>query len=356
MFDQNFQYRINKKIQRLIFKWINFLHFLTINKLKKIDLKLSDMGMRLSLTVHSQAEFKSINNDSQGKISESDFAIVFHGKFYDNFQKFTLAKNIKQLRTAYPKTKILLSTYKSDIAYDDLLHNIGIDILDCEDVGELPTPYSPNLSRQIETTITGLTHAKELGVKYAVKVRVDQSISPVNFLELCLAMINNFPIKEHNKSIPVNERKRLFVTSYNTFRRKPLHISDMLMFGELDSLILYWKRCHPREFMIETNILVSKYSHGDWNKFQTPEVWLAARYLEQFGYDLSVPALSNDSAWRNEFGIIDSVWIGQTWMKSLSFLNTNLAINTWFFRKYFSKATEELTELNFKDWWTQYYL
>ena len=128
------------------------------------------------------------------------------------------------------------------------------------------------------------------------------------------------------------------------------------MFGEVDSLITYWKRCPSWSFTDETEKLLSKYPHSDWYNFHVPEVWLAARYLDSLGYELDDPKIANEYAWRNEFGVIDSAWIGQSWVKSLSFLNSNLAINTWFFPKYFLHDIETSTELTFKDWWVQYYL
>jgi len=353
MFSLEIFYRIIRKCRRITFKFRNILHFFIIYKLQQIDKKLNSRHQRLSLTVHSEFDFKTMN-----KINNSistNFALVFQGKFFNAYQVNKFLNNAKELKKIYPEIKIIVSTYKEDIINELFFHNLGIEILYCQDVGGLQNPYSPNLSRQIETTITGLNYANKLGFKFAAKIRVDQQISPVNFVELWLAMINTFTAKTGKASIPTSTHKRLFVTSYNTFRRKPLHVSDMLMFGEIDSLVTYWKRCPSWNFMDETENLISKYPHADWNNFQVPEVWLAARYLDSLGYKLDDPKVANEFAWRNEFGVIDSVWIGQTWLKSLSFLNTNLAISTWFFKNYFSSNIEETSELTFKDWWVQYY-
>jgi hypothetical protein len=356
MYKLDLIYRITGKCRRILFRFVNISHFFTIYKLKQIDKKLKYKQQRLSLTVRSDFDFKSIKKSETDSLTFSNFAIIFQGKFFNEDQETKFINNARALRDAYPKIKIIVSTYKEDINNELSFDNLGIKILNCEDAGGLQIPYSPNLSRQIETTINGLKYAKELGIKFAVKMRVDQHVSPVNFIELCLAMINTFTAKTGNECTPTSTHKRIFVTSYNTFRRKPLHISDMLMFGEVESLIIYWKRCPAWNFTCETEKLLSKYPLISRINFHTPEVWLAARYLDSLGYELGDLKIANEYAWRNEFGIIDSAWVGQSWLKSLSFLNTNLATNTWFFSNYFTNDIEDSAELTFKDWWVQYYL
>ena len=153
-------YRLTGISRRIFFRFINISHFFTIHKLKGIDEKLKIRQQRLSITVHSEFDFKSINNEKIDNSIYSNFAIIFQGKFVNGYQETRFINNAKALRNTYPEIDIIVSTYKEDISDESLFYNLGIKILDCQDVGGLQIPYSANLSRQIETTITGLTYAK----------------------------------------------------------------------------------------------------------------------------------------------------------------------------------------------------
>jgi hypothetical protein len=349
-------YRIIGKYNRVLFRLVNNSHYLTINKLGKINQHLRAKQHRLVLTVRSEVSFKTNRQSELDEVFQEKFAIVFQGKFpYENQQK-EFINNVKSFRNAYPKVKIIVSTYEGEINDETFLKSLGVDVIHCQDVGALESPFSPNLSRQIETTFTGLSLAKTLGKEFAVKIRMDQYISPVNFIEICSAMLNTFPTRAQSSFSSYSTKERLFVSSFNTFRRKPLHISDMLMFGQIDSLVAYWRRCPSWEFIAETRKLEIKNPNISFHNLNVPEVWLATRYLDFLGYQFSDLMMANDHAWRNEFGVIDSAWIGQNWSKYIDFLNSNLATNTWFFKDYFSNNIEDSSELTFKDWWVQYYL
>ena len=74
-------YRLTGISRRIFFRFINISHFFTIHKLKGIDEKLKIRQQRLSITVHSEFDFKSINNEKIDNSIYSNFAIIFQGKF-----------------------------------------------------------------------------------------------------------------------------------------------------------------------------------------------------------------------------------------------------------------------------------
>lgn len=296
-----------------------------------IDRYLSDKhGVSLSISIKPLAENEQYRNKY--------FAIVLHGKVYD--EDF-LIKNIQHMRSMCPESLVVLSTY-----FDGMsprlericeVEKVHISLLD--EPAQLPPPYAANFARGVASAYNGLVLAQSLGANRVMKLRVDQEITRAHGLKFADKLLSG----EILSGVGVG---RIIGTSYNSYKRPPLFLSDMLQIGNVEDLLRYWAPFEPRNFEDLTDSIFSSADEVLSHWKAVPEVWLAARYVHNLGLEVGAAVNTNLQFWSNYAAVIDATSLGQNWLKSINCLDSNYVSIKWFEESFDS----QYLELHFSDW------
>lgn len=135
----------------------------------------------------------------------------------------------------YKDDFIILSTWEN--TPEDIIEGINpyVDyiilnsLLDYNGVG--------NRNAQIVTTLNGIKLASELGLKKLLKTRTDMGILRKNIFKECIQLQNKYPITEENN---MKLRNRIIISQLWTKKYQLYFPSDVLMFGDVIDLLLYW--------------------------------------------------------------------------------------------------------------------
>lgn len=148
----------------------------------------------------------------------------------DNFTLNTLAL----YKHIYPKSVILLSTWDIENPKEiESIEKFGITVLR----NKKPEFFgTQNINLQLTSTKAGLNYLKEKQVDYVLKCRTDQRITKhIDFIKYFINLLKQFP-SETTTAL----RNRLVITGLNSFEHRLYGVTDMLMFGNIDDMRLYW--------------------------------------------------------------------------------------------------------------------
>ena len=278
-------------------------------------------------------EREKFSDDMHGSPDLNSFkdqiAIVMQGPIItkDNFTFETLSL----YRKRYPNVLIILSTWDD---YSDqelkMFSEVGVKVLK----NNKPKHFGfSNINLQIESSKAGIKYAKDKNVIYCLKTRTDQRIYRHDFILYFLSLIQLFKIDNH--SIVNN---RLISVSLNTYKYRLYGITDMLMFGHIDNMLLYWdvefdyRKSESINF--GSNIL-------EWSKARTCEVYLCTEYLIKIGHN---PLYTLNDSWyvySKYFCVVDRSSIDIFWLKYNRFNEK---------RRYNNKSRALDEEFTFSDW------
>ncbi|MDD4902667.1 MAG: WavE lipopolysaccharide synthesis family protein [Patescibacteria group bacterium] len=158
-------------------------------------------------------------------------AIVMQGRILaeKNFTRETL----KIYRRNFPAAIFILSTQEGENPEDlDQIKKLGVEII----INKKPA-YGGigNVNYQIILSSAGMKRAKEMGAEYALKTRTDQRFYSPSCLEYFINLQKSFPIPPG-----YGQKERIIGISLDTFRNRLHEISDMLVFGQIDDMLIYW--------------------------------------------------------------------------------------------------------------------
>jgi hypothetical protein len=247
------------------------------------------------------------------------------------------------MRNTVANLQLIISTYDDEYSAR-LIKAIGdrkLEIVYCEDVGTLEKPFPTSICQQIETFYSGLQGVRP--ENKILKLRLDQSLHNQHFTDIFDFYLNTYT---------VDNRRRIFTTSFNTFRQRACSPSDMLMFGDFPEMSKYWARIKPRDYIQLLDSLNSKYADVRYGRFLVPEVFLACRYLESHGMLSNDASESHFDLFSRLIGVIDSKDIGFSWIKFNSPIINNLHLINPFFSNYSQKSAE----MTYMDWLVQFIL
>lgn len=247
---------------------------------------------------------------------------------------FTL-ETAKLYKKRFPNTLVVLSTwkgYKKNII--EAFKENGALVLE-----NTRPPYSgiSNINLQIESTKSGLEFAKQRGAEYCLKTRTDQRIYRHDFLLFFLSLIKVFPIKNNSK---IN--KRLISVSLNTYKYRLYGITDMLMFGDIDDMLLYWS---PSFDMRKSEDVETGVNVIDWGKARLCEIYLETEFLKKIEHDFQWSFKDSWEVLSKYFCIIDKSSIDLFWFKYDRFNE---------YRTYSNKSRTLYEEFYFTDWINSY--
>ena len=188
---------------------------------------------------------------------------------------FTI-ETIKLYKKQFINSPIVVSVWEDEEAYKvNEIEQLGVVIVKCKK----PLHSGPfNINFQIQGTLYGTIKMKELGCKYILKTRSDQRIYNGGTLKYLYNLQNAFPVAESKL------KKRIVVSSFTTLKYRPFSISDMLVFGEIDDMIKYWKL----PFDDRTNNDFSYKSVKEFTDCKIAEVYIASEFMKTLGENVEL--------------------------------------------------------------------
>ena len=286
------------------------------------------------ITYHFRPKFVSdylLSNTSLVELPQ--LAIVIQGPIIikDNFTLET----VKLYKKLFPNTLLILSTWEDTPEHEInpfYLHDITI-------VCNEKPKYAgvSNINLQIETSKKGIIKAKELGAEYVMKTRTDQRMYASNVSQFLFDMINLFPIK----SDIIKQNKRIIGVSINTFKYRMYGLSDMLIYGHIDDMLLFWnipldmRKFNYDEQKIKNHTLRS-FAHS-----LICEVFLTTEFLKKVDRKLEWTLEDSWKIFADHFCIIDKESLDLYWgkygTKEYRWTNYNDTINIF-------------EEISFREW------
>ena len=213
-------------------------------------------------------------------------------------------ETLKLYRKTMPRAELILSTWDNVTSESlDRIESIGVHVV----TSTPPDVAGPqNLNFQIVSASRGMSEAKRLGCRYAMKTRVDTRIHACDVDQFCRDLLRQFPLRSGD-----GQSQRLVTIDFATRLYIPYHPSDMMMFGAIDDMLRYWslELCGP-EIQFE-----ACEEFEELLKQPIPEVLLCRRFLESFGMQLTGQLEQWWSVLAERFIVIDRAMINQFWPK-----------------------------------------
>jgi hypothetical protein len=271
---------------------------------------------------------------------ENKWAIIFHGKIYDENCLNFLKKSIEEIRSTCINLEIIVSTYEDNFFEElsDFAGKLTVKLIATEDIGKMPAPYPVSIAQQIHSFAMGLEAVSNSDVENCMKIRVDQRVDIFRTIDFIISYEQNFDHSINNG--------RLWGSSYNSYEKRPLGVSDMFMAGSIENMQRYWRDTNVFECEATYIELQKKYDDPIWSKFLIPETFLAARFLDSLGFDLKRLDECNYIFWSQYLGVLNATHIRQKWFKTHDWLSSNYHSIKWFT----SLWTPDFAELTFEKW------
>jgi len=275
---------------------------------------------------------KSVNIQSNEIHSNDKFAIVIQGSIIKD-ENFTL-ETVRMYKKTFSDAQIILSTWEDEKNHIAIFENENITIV----LNQYPQYNgTQNINYQIVSSFNGIKAAKELGNQYVLKTRTDQRIYGINSREFLINIVNEFPVNGLYK-----QKKRIVGISLNTFKYRLYGMSDMLVFGDIDDMMIYWNPALDERAKVteRTNTI------REFCNLNMCEVYLATEFLKTIGHELKWTLNDSWQVFADNFCIIDKESLDVYWMKYSRHKEY----------RYLVYNKESLfSEMSFRDWFNLYY-
>ena len=229
-------------------------------------------------------------------------SIVMQGPIIEK-QEFTL-ETIKLYRKRYPNVKLILSTWDNyDKSLISKFTEIGVEVI----LNSMPDYFGiSNVNLQIKSTKVGIFRAKELGFEYCLKTRTDQRIYKHDFILFFMSILSSFKL-EHKYL-----KERLITMSMNTFKYRLYGVTDMLMFGNIDDMVLYWDVKFDNRKINEVDVGISAL---DFSKARLCEVYFSTEFFKKIKFKTDFTIKNYWKSMANFFFVVDALSIDIFWFK-----------------------------------------
>jgi hypothetical protein len=246
-------------------------------------------------------DFKLSSNNS---LSIDKVALVIQGPLIEK-DNFTL-ESIRIYKKNFKNTFLILSTWNDQ--NPQLLSEIekeGVTIV-LTPVPENPGPL--NINFQIISAHAGIAKAKELGIDFVYKTRCDQRMYGTNLNNAFIELLKNYPI--HTK---YGLKYRLLSPNFTTLKYRPYGISDMVMFGQIDDMLIYWNALldkRDKNIKFDSNISIKEYA-----QLKLAETYLCTTFLDKINYSYNFTLSDSWNVYRDIFIIVDHSMVDLFWNK-----------------------------------------
>lgn len=243
-----------------------------------------------------------------------------------------LIETVKFYKQLYPECFLVISTWDTESAQNKLkLENVNIKVL----YNNLPESLGyGNINAQILSTYNGINFLNSQGCKYIMKTRTDCRIFRPNAISYMINLLNVFENKKNS------QKNRIIACSSNTCKYRIYGITDILLFGHVDDISIYFEN----KYFDEGLKLFGKKIEEEKIVNFTPvvsEVFLCAKYLINIGEKLDWTLEHYWNCVKDYFLIIDFNSIDFFWKKY-----------DWNFEQKFHKhfTLETNRPIDFLDW------
>jgi len=260
-----------------------------------------------------------------------NIAIVIQGPLALK-ENFTL-ETILLYKKYFPETTLILSTWAGeDKPTIEKIKEIGCIVIQNEK--PLFNGYW-NINYQITSSKNGIEKAKELGIEYVLKTRTDQRMYNPNSLQLFLQFNNLYPPNKDSQ-----QKKRLLVPNFGTLKYRPYGVGDMIMFGHIEDMIIYWNTEH------DSRVIKFEEPHSilELAKIRTTEVYLATEYLKKMGHTLKWTLEDTWKIYGKYFCIFDHSLLDMFWYKDFEIHKE--------FRFHYYEKINSYELMNYTEWLT----
>jgi hypothetical protein len=272
------------------------------------DRRLATIPGRRMNFVNRQLEISRFGQDSQfshfNNPFGSDICILLQGPAKDDDVLLRFA--LDRYTAFFPGALIVISTWlENSISLAEKYKNIQVIY------SRKPTnPGISNVNLQIESTRAGIEYARKAGAKYVLKLRTDQvCLSPLLLNHLQNAI--RFSDKQFGDS-------KIVVSSLNTFCFRPYSISDMFMFGRIETMLEYWDI--PYDNRVPEDLVGYQLdSLFLWSKARLAENYLSSKFLENRGEVLDFTLEHYYHVLGKYFMVLNASTVGQMWPKYSNF-------------------------------------
>lgn len=199
---------------------------------RAIPLALFLPDMHYYLTWHKRPRTHIHHLANPSGVCHEDTGIVMQGDLAST--RGYAIETVKIYRKLFPGVKIVISTWDTAAKVDvDALEDLGATVVMTKPP-VFPGPFNRNM--QLLSSSAGVIEASAQGVKYILKIRMDQRLYSPHALSLMKGLVEAFPVSGG----PANQDKRLVVLSNNTFINRIYGVSDFLTFGLVRDVLTYW--------------------------------------------------------------------------------------------------------------------
>ena len=301
-------YNFKKKLDKLKNKF-GFIKIKLDTKIEHQKIVNKESGFIIDLTKDNYLSFhlrpkksKNFYLESTCTVNEK-IAIIIQGPILEKFE--FLKETLKIYEKIFKNSIFIISTWENE--NQNLINSLNGEktfiIFNTE-----PKKSIHNIDHQTISTYSGLKLALDKGAKYSIKTRSDIRLNKNNLESYLLSLVKTFPIKDNNLI-----KSRIIVPSLVTFKFRLYSLSDIVMFGNTNDLLIYFDNDSYenglKKFGLDNkNILINETP-------LIPEVFLCSRFLNK----LEGNVLWNLESWwkslKDYFCIIDNSSLDLFWFK-----------------------------------------
>lgn len=280
------------------------------------------------ITLHTRPKCsEEIHTFSDESTYSENVCIVLQGPILKT-DDFTL-NTIKLYKKIFSNTKIILSTWDNeDKVYLKKLKNENIKIV----LNKLPAQSGvANINYQICSTQNGIKYAKSTGAQFVIKNRTDQRMYSPNVVQFLLNLYHQFPSKKKYA-----QHGRILGVSLDTFKYRLYSLTDMLLFGHVDDMLLYFSPPLDTRTVYQPPLNLLEASKQNYC-----EIYLATHFLLKIGFNIEWSLKQSWKAFAECFLVFDTESIDLYWPKYGH-------LSEYRYRTYKSLTNKQL--MDFKEW------
>ena len=270
-------------------------------------IEVAEKDEKLFITYHSRPmNSASVYTRSDEVRNQKRLAIVIQGPIISE-NDLTL-ETVKIYKKHFSDAPIILSTWSDeDSAAVKRFEELDVSVI----LNEKPA-YSgtSNINFQIVSAGSGIRKAQELGAEYALKTRTDQRIYAPNVADYLYNITEVFPVREG-----YSQKKRIVGVGLNTFKYRMYGLSDMLIYGHIDDMLLYWNVALDQRVFSDEEIRKVSTSLRNFALWRVCEVYLATEFLLKVGRKLEWTLKDSWEAFADHFCIVDKEQLDLFWPK-----------------------------------------
>jgi len=336
----NFLKKIHRIIKNNVKKLNNIFKFNLSKKISAQKIVKKEKGFLFDFTINNYLTFHlrpKIHQDyfleSTCEIDEK-IGIVIQGPIGTNFE--FLKNSLKIYEKIFKNSIIVISTWDTEDCnkIKSLSNNDRVFVI----FNKEPKKSLNNINHQILSTSRGLKYLLKKKVKYVLKLRADVRIYKNNLETFLVSLIKSFPPKKNNS---INAR--IIVPSLNTYKYRLYSLTDIVMFGDISDLLLYFD-----EETYESGIKKFENLKESLLINDTPvvaEIFLCSRYINKIDKKIEWNLKNWWESLKNYFCVVDNnsldlIWLKYEWEYEFKYSRT--------YAYKFARA------LDFQDWFSLY--